>query len=62
MKRMTQQNWLDAVDRALDRAGREADAKYGLKKKNKSSPEPKAKAATKATRKGVQRQSSRPRA
>lgn len=51
MKRLTQRQWLDAVDRALDRAGREADAKYGLKKKSKLSTKPKAKSGTKGARK-----------
>lgn len=51
MKRLTQRQWLNAIDRALDQAGREADAKYGLKKKGKAAPKPKAKAATKVSRK-----------
>ncbi|MEQ1863624.1 MAG: hypothetical protein ABL996_03120 [Micropepsaceae bacterium] len=51
MKRHSQRQWLDAIDRALDRAGREADTKYGLKKKSKSSTKPKPKAVKKtATR------------
>ncbi len=49
MKRLSQRQWLDTIDRALDRAGREADAKYGLKKKSKSSTKSKAKAAKKST-------------
>lgn len=49
MKRLSQRQWLDTIDRALDRAGREADDKYGLKKKNKSSTKPKAKVVKKST-------------
>jgi hypothetical protein len=51
MKRLSQRQWLGAIDRALDRAGREADAKYGLKKKGKPSAKPKTKTAAKPVRK-----------
>lgn len=51
MKRLSQRQWLDSIDRALDRAGREADAKYGLKKKSKSSTKPKAKVTKKSASK-----------
>ena len=47
--RLTQRQWLDVLNRAAERAGREADAKYGLKKK----PKPKSKA--KNTKKGIAR-------
>jgi hypothetical protein len=45
--RLTQRQWLDVLNRAAEQAGREADVKYGLKKKAK--PKPKAKTAKKST-------------
>jgi hypothetical protein len=50
MTRLSQRQWLDVLNKAADQAGREADAKYGLKKKAK--PKPKAKAAKKNTPRG----------
>jgi hypothetical protein len=47
MTRLTQRQWIDVLNRAAEQAGREADIKYGLKKKAK--PKPKAKAAKKGT-------------
>lgn len=50
MTRLTQRQWLDLLNRAAEQAGREADAKYGLKKKAK--PKPKAKNVKKIPARG----------
>lgn len=50
MTRLTQRQWLDVLNRAAEQAGREADAKYRLKKKAR--PKPKAKAAKKNAARG----------
>lgn len=46
MSRLSQRQWLDVLNRAAEQAGREANVKYGLKKKTKTKP--KAKAAKKS--------------
>lgn len=51
MTRLSQRQWLDVLNRAAEQAGREADAKYGVKKKSKSSVKPKTKTAAKSVRK-----------
>lgn len=50
MTRLTQRQWLDVLNKAAEQAGREADAKYGLKKKAKAKP--KAKVAKKTPARG----------
>jgi hypothetical protein len=45
MTRLNQRQWVDVLNRAAEQAGREADAKYGLKEKAK--PKLKAKNAKK---------------
>lgn len=49
MTRLTQRQWMDVLNRAVEQAGREAASKYGLKKKAK--PRPKTKSVPKAPRK-----------